>query len=213
MHDSQCNLLVVTLLSLTIFLLPSKDCDPVGLSQRQRMSTLKSRVSQLEAAMANANNPLGLKIEQFGGTEGEIPKEWLDKFDVFSSFQGWKEEKKASAFCLLLTGVVDLWYKKANYDTVTTKFPQKFARKTPTWIDVEGLMSQKQSQLESVGDYIKRIKLIDAESNLQEETYMTVFKKSTNPLGQSVNVVIVKLNKQQRLRNLPHWWKGWNRVR
>ena len=36
-------------------------------------------------------------------------------------------------------------------------------------------MSQKQSQLESVGDYIKRIKLIDAESNLQEETYMTVF--------------------------------------
>ena len=99
--------------------------------------------------MANANNPLGLKIEQFGGTEGENPKEWLDKFDVFSSFQGWKEEKKASAFRLLLTGVSDLWCKqlddttKANYDTVTTKFLQKFARKTPTWIDVEGLMSQK----------------------------------------------------------------------
>ena len=63
------------------------------------------------------NNPLGLKIEQFGGTEGEIPKELLGKFDVFSSFQGWKEEKKASAFRLLLTGVADLWNKQLDDTT------------------------------------------------------------------------------------------------
>ena len=81
----------------------------------------------------------------------------------------------------MLEGVAELWLKglaeddKKDLGTVKDKFLARFERKTPTWVDVEGLMSQKQGMFESVDDYIKKLRLTAAELKLQEETYMTAF--------------------------------------
>jgi hypothetical protein len=130
---------------------------------------------------------VGIKLEKYSGTESENPEEWLRKFDTYTDFHGWKDGKKYSAFQLMLGGIADLWYKtlaedvRKDFEEVRKLFQTKFERKTPTWVEVEGLMSQKQGIDETVDKYIMRLKTYAAELHLQQETYMTAFIRGLRP--------------------------------
>ena len=152
-----------------------------NITLNNKVKHLESQISTLRFNMSNSSNPLGVKLERFSGSETENPKEWLKKFETYTEFQGWKDEKKYAAFKLMLDGVAELWFKsldeesKADFATASALLRTRFERKTPTWVEVEGLFSQKQGPGESVDDYIKKLRIISAELNLQPETYMTIF--------------------------------------
>ena len=63
-----------------------------------KLKRLTERVNDIELNMSANQNPLGVKLERFGGSENENPKERLRKFDIYVAFHGWKDEKKYAAF-------------------------------------------------------------------------------------------------------------------
>ena len=83
----------------------------------------------------------------------------------------------------MLDDVAELWFKsldeesKVGFATARALLRTRYERKTPRWVEVEGLFSQKQGPGESVDDYIKKLRIISAEP----ETYMTIFIRGLQP--------------------------------
>ena len=146
-----------------------------NITLNNKVKHLESKISTLHfnTCMSNTSNLLGVKLERFSGSETENPKELLKKLKTYSEFQGWKDKQKYAAFKLMLDDVAELWSKsldeesKVDFASASALLRTRYERKTPRWVEVEGLFSQKQGPGESVDGYIKKLRIISAEP----ETY------------------------------------------
>jgi hypothetical protein len=92
------------------------------------------------------------------------PDMWLEKFEAYATFNYWDDNKKASAFPLLLSGPAELWFSqllpehKESYSTMKQKFLEYFKNISPIWVREQALDTTQQGTNQSVDAYIAEIK-------------------------------------------------------
>lgn len=124
--------------------------------------TLNRMTQVMEISSKRGNNSSSIPMESFCGNPCDDANQWIEKFEAWIGFNGWKDnnDKIISAMQLKLDGNALSWFKsvptttKRNSGQLFQQFRDHFGSIHPTWILEQQLYDRCMVPGENLEDYI-----------------------------------------------------------
>lgn len=126
-------------------------------------------------------------IEPFSGDSSVNATEWMDRFENFVIFKGFKEQRRTAALSLLLRGGAQRWLATLPGDTKNSfillkeAFLQRFKDTSPSWAKVADLFQRKQNITEDTENFITFMEAEGAKVDLPEQQVFQAVMKGLLP--------------------------------
>ena len=128
-----------------------------------------------------------LKPPHFQGKALEDAASWLDQLECYLIFKKVDEAQKAPGFSLLLDGSARTWYEslptatKRDYGALVDAFKQRYCSKSAQWKDVGSIFSRKQTEGESLLDFIADMRRMAMKVQLPDQQTLQAILNGVDP--------------------------------
>lgn len=127
--------------------------------------TLNKMTQVMEINTKKGNSASNIPMDTFSGHPSEDAAQWLEKFDAWIAFNGWKDnaDKIVSAMQLKLEGNALSWFQalplgvKKNSGALFKGFSDHFTSLHPTWMLEQQLYERSMTTGEGLEEYITDI--------------------------------------------------------
>lgn len=126
-------------------------------------------------------------IEPFSGDSSINATEWMDRFENFVIFKGFKEQRRTAALSLLLRDGARRWLgtlpneTKNSFILLKEAFLQRFKDRSPSWAKVADLFHRKQNITEDTENFITFMEAEGAKVDLPEQQVFHAVMKGLLP--------------------------------